>query len=259
MTRRRAGIIASSPVLVGAITTLIVILAVFLAYNANQGLPFVPSYRLSVVVPDASTLVRNNDVRIGGVRIGFVESVVPVQDPRTGAVHAKVNVKLDKSVQPLPKDSTVIVRSRSALGLKYLEIDKGTSNQGWPEGSTLPLADARPRPVEIDQVLNTFDAPTRKAIQAKPDFAHAHYDLGLALRRLNRLAEARAEFETALRLNPPDYKAHGNLGFVALEEGDLVAARLHFENALRLNPDDPMARAGLADITNALERISRGK
>ena len=33
---------AASPTLVGAITTLIVILAVFLAYNANNGLPFVP-------------------------------------------------------------------------------------------------------------------------------------------------------------------------------------------------------------------------
>ena len=49
----------------------------------------------------------------------------------------------------------MIVRSRSALGLKYLEIDKGTSNQGYPEGSVLPLKAAHPKPVEIDQVLNT--------------------------------------------------------------------------------------------------------
>ena len=41
--------IASSPTMVGAITTLIVIVAVFLAYNANNGLPFVPVYRVSVV------------------------------------------------------------------------------------------------------------------------------------------------------------------------------------------------------------------
>ena len=82
MTRRGAGALAASPVMVGAITTLIVILAVFLAYNANNGLPFVPSYRLSVQVPNANTLVPGNDVRIGGVRVGFVESVEPVQDPR---------------------------------------------------------------------------------------------------------------------------------------------------------------------------------
>src|SRR6185312_13310547 len=48
----------------------------------------------------------------------------------------------------------------------YLEIDKGTSDQGYPEGSILPLSAAHPHPVEIDQVLNTFDPATRQAIQA---------------------------------------------------------------------------------------------
>ncbi len=165
MTRRGVGALAASPVLVGAITTLIVILAVFLAYNANNGLPFVPSYRISVLVPNAETLLKGNDVRIGGVRVGFVESVEPVQDPQTGAVHAKVDLKLDKSVDPLPKDSSVVVRAKSALGLKYLEIDKGTSKKGYPEGAILPLKAAHPHPVEIDQFLNTFDPATRHGIQ----------------------------------------------------------------------------------------------
>ena len=40
--------VAASPTMVGAITTLIVVVAVFLAYNANNGLPFVPVYRVSV-------------------------------------------------------------------------------------------------------------------------------------------------------------------------------------------------------------------
>ena len=165
MTRRRAGVIASSPVLVGAITTLIVILAVFLAYNANNGLPFVPTYRLSALVPNANTLVKGNDVRIGGVRVGLVEKIEPVQDPETGEVYAKVDLKLDKSAEPVPKDSTVVVRSRSALGLKYLEIDKGTSSDGYAEGSTLPLEVAHPEPVEIDEFFNIFDEPTRRAAQ----------------------------------------------------------------------------------------------
>ncbi len=166
MTRRRAGVIASSPVLVGAITTLIVILAVFLAYNANNGLPFVPTYRISAQVPNGNTLVKGNDVRIGGVRVGLVEKIEPVQDPETGAVHAKVDLKLDKTAEPVPKDSTVVVRSKSALGLKYLEIDKGTSSEGYAEGSTLPLKAAHPKPVEIDQFFNIFDPATRKAAQA---------------------------------------------------------------------------------------------
>jgi hypothetical protein len=41
--RGRAQSLAASPTLVGAITTLIVIVAVFLAYNASHGLPFVPT------------------------------------------------------------------------------------------------------------------------------------------------------------------------------------------------------------------------
>ena len=38
----RAGI-AGNPVLIGAATVLVVLVAVFLSYNANQGLPFVPT------------------------------------------------------------------------------------------------------------------------------------------------------------------------------------------------------------------------
>src|SRR5215218_5824364 len=129
MRRGGMGAIASSPTMVGAITTLIVILAVFLAYNANNGLPFVPSYRISVQVPNAQTLLPGNDVRIGGVRVGMVEEVVPIAH-KSGRVTAKVDLKLDKSVDPLPRGSSVIVRARSALGLKYLELDQSRSTEG---------------------------------------------------------------------------------------------------------------------------------
>jgi virulence factor Mce-like protein len=165
VTRRGVGALAASPTMVGAVTTLIVILAVFLAYNANNGLPFVPTYRLSVQVPNASTLVPGNDVRIGGTRVGLVESVDPVPGPKPGSVVAQLDLKLDRDINPLPKDSNVIVRARSALGLKYLEIDKGTSSQGYPEGAILPLSADHPKPVEIDQLLNTFDKSTRAGIR----------------------------------------------------------------------------------------------
>jgi virulence factor Mce-like protein len=163
--RSRRGIgLSSSPTMVGALTVMVVVLAVFLAYNANNGLPFVPTYRISVELPDADQLVPGNEVRIGGARVGLVEDIKPIQD-ENGSVKARLDLKLDPEVDPLPTDSTVVVRARSALGLKYLEIDKGTSDQGYPEGSIVPLSAATPTPVEIDQVLSTFDAPTRTAIQ----------------------------------------------------------------------------------------------
>jgi virulence factor Mce-like protein len=160
----RAVNLAGSPTLVGAVTVLIAIVAVFLAYNANNGLPFVPTYRISVQVPNAGTLIAGNEVRVGGVRVGQVTNVEPQTSP-DGSVDAKVDLELNRDQNPLPDDSTVIVRSRSALGLKYLEITRGSSSQGLGEGGVLPLTAATPEPVEIDQLFNTFDEPTRTAIQ----------------------------------------------------------------------------------------------
>src|SRR3954454_1604454 len=155
---------AASPTLVGAITTLIAAVAVFLAYNANHGLPFVPNYRISAVVPNAQSLVPGNDVRIGGVLVGQVESIEPVQHP-DGHIDAKLDLKLDTKAKPIPLNSTVVVRSKSALGLKYLEINKGNSPKSFADGSVISLSHARPPSIDFDQVLRTFNEPTRLAIQ----------------------------------------------------------------------------------------------
>src|SRR3954447_18497804 len=153
-----------SPVLVGAVTVLVVVVGVFLAYNANKGLPFVPTYDINAHVENAADLVPGNDVRVGGQRVGVVEKITPVRD-KLGRVSAILGLKLDKTVDPLTQDSTVIVRPRSALGLKYVEITPGRSSKSLAAGDTLPLRQAIPHPVEIDQVFNIFNEPTRKGIQ----------------------------------------------------------------------------------------------
>jgi virulence factor Mce-like protein len=151
-------------VLVGAVTVLVVIVAVFLAYNANNGLPFVSTYNLQARVPNADALVKGNEVRIGGVRVGIVKSVVPVQ-LKDGNVAAELSLSLDKSAEPLPVDSTITVRPKSALGLKFLQVTPGRSSQGFEAGETIPLAAAKPEPVDIDQFFDMFDKPTRDAIR----------------------------------------------------------------------------------------------
>lgn len=164
--RNRSGLtgVASSPVIVGAVTVLVVIVAVFLAYNANNGLPFVSTYNLKARVPNADALVKGNDVRIGGVRVGTVRSVVPVQ-LENGEYAAELTLRLDKSAEPLPVDSTITVRPKSALGLKFLQITPGDSERGFEAGETIPVAAARPEPVDIDEFFDMFDEETRKAIQ----------------------------------------------------------------------------------------------
>src|ERR1700681_3332161 len=139
MNRRRGGSLAGGPLLIGAITTLIVVVAVYLSYNANNGLPFVPTYNVKVVLPEASGLQPSNQVRIGGTRVGLVSSLTPHQDPATGRVTAIANLKLEKSVEPLPVDTKATVLSVSAIGLKYLELEKGSSRQGLRAGGAIPL------------------------------------------------------------------------------------------------------------------------
>jgi ABC-type transporter Mla subunit MlaD len=178
------GTLSASPTVVGAVTTLIVIVAVFLAYNANNGLPFVPVYRVSVEIPDAARLTNNNEIRIGGHRVGVVESIDPVEG-EDGSAIARLNLKLDKNAEPLPKDSIFRVRYRSSFGLKYLEIVRGEA-EGAPEGFTFDGTDdgdvcqlptnpaqftssvAAPArngcfqgQTEFDDINNTFDTATR--------------------------------------------------------------------------------------------------
>ena len=162
MSRRGYGSIAGSPVLVGALTTLVVIVAVFLSYNANSGLPFVPTYDVEAELPNAANLVVGNEVRIGGFRVGVIDEITPIRRP-DGTTFARVHLKLQKNVEPLPKASNLIVRSRSALGLKYLEITpRGDKKDGFDAGARIPMANARPEPVEFDTVINTFDKKTRE-------------------------------------------------------------------------------------------------
>jgi virulence factor Mce-like protein len=156
------GGIAGNPVLIGAATVLVVLVAVFLAYNANQGLPFVPTYSLKAEVPSAANLVRGNEVRIGGTRVGSVDKI-EVRREEDGTSIAVLGLKLEETVKPLPQDTTVIIRPRSALGLKYVELARGSSEQGFADGDTIPLAQATPAPVEFDEFVNMFDEETRDA------------------------------------------------------------------------------------------------
>ena len=166
MNRRPKSMLSGSPVLVGAVTVIVALVAVFLSYNANEGLPFVPTYKLTANVPNANGLVRGNEVRMGGARIGVVTEIETDPQPN-GDVAADLTIELDERVMPLPKDSTIVIRPRSALGLKYVELTAGKSKQGYPENSTIPLeATSATETKEIDDFFNMFDEPTRVGSRA---------------------------------------------------------------------------------------------
>jgi virulence factor Mce-like protein len=186
MSRRGSASIVANPILVGAVTTLVVVVAVFLAYNANNGLPFVPTHSLFVEIGNGAELVKGNEVREGGFRVGVVEDMVPVR--RRGVVVARLKLKLDRKIGELPTDTRAVIRQRGSLGLKYVEIDRGIAKKNLADGATLPERQTL-TPVDLDRVYNMFDAKTREgSVKSLNGFGDAFTGRGQALNEFIRTA-----------------------------------------------------------------------
>ncbi len=205
-------------------TVLVTVVAVFLAYNANSGLPFVPTYELEAEVPNGAQLVAGNEVREGGSRIGTVTEITPSVQ-KDGTTGATLLLQLDADVGPMPADSTLRIRPRSALGLKYVELQRGSAADTLAEGSTI-TAGADALAPELQQFFNLFNERTRANVTENlNEFGAGFAGRGLALNRAfeslprflrtlppvmkvlarpsSRLQDFFSELETAARLTSP--------------------------------------------------------
>jgi Tfp pilus assembly protein PilF len=99
----------------------------------------------------------------------------------------------------------------------------------------------------VDKALESF----RTACNDDPAYDQPHYYMGVIYRTQNRLGDARAEFETAVRLNPKNSKAFGNLAFTFLGLGNLDRAERNVRQAILLDPTDQLARDTLEQILQA--------
>ncbi len=165
--RQSSASVAANPILIGAVTTVVLFVAVFLAYNANKGLPFVPTFTLKVEVRNAQRLVVGNEVREGGERVGQIASIDPLRldDGRLGA---QIELQLDRKFSPIPDDTRYVIRSKGTLGLKYVDQIRGQSPSAYRENSVVAAGPDATTP-ELDDFFSTFDAPTRENIRRNLD------------------------------------------------------------------------------------------
>jgi len=247
MRGRKRQRFATNRVLIGAVTTLFVVVAVLLAYQANKGLPFVPSFELKVDTPNAARLVVGNEVREGGFRIGQVARIDPIGRSGGGA---QLTLKLDESATPVPDDSTVLIRPRSALGLKYVELRRGGSSKQLSDGAVIVASSSRVVGPELDDFFSIFDEKTRVDVDANlGHFGQAFAGRGTAINRsLASLPELFGDLPPVMRtLASPD----AQLRRLLLETGDVarIVAPL----------SDAVARGftGMADTFGALSRDPR--
>ena len=123
-------------------TVLIVLIAVFLAYNANTGLPFVPTRELKVDIANGSNLVVGNEVRAGGFRIGVISDMKPVA-LSNGQTGAQLTLNLDQAHGKVPVDSTATIQPRVGARHRSTWTCTRARRQVISDGGLLPLgADA---------------------------------------------------------------------------------------------------------------------
>jgi len=108
-------------------------------------------------------------------------------------------------------------------------------------------------------VPNTYDAQGavaefREVLRLDPNYAGAHFGLGLALEGQGDLDGAIAEDRQALVLNPKDEFARSSLGRVLERKGDLDGAIAEYREDLEVNPHGLMNPFVRSSLGRALER-----
>jgi phospholipid/cholesterol/gamma-HCH transport system substrate-binding protein len=120
---------------------------------------FAGSHRLNAVFDQVNGLVEGADVKAAGVDVGSVQRIWLGDD---GLPHVAMDV--DDGYQ-VHQGGTAEVRATSASGEvnRYVELTSGGGSQ-LPDDATLGTG-STDQPVEIGDVLSTFDPKTRTAIR----------------------------------------------------------------------------------------------
>jgi Flp pilus assembly protein TadD len=184
---------------------------------------------------------------------------------------------------------SVILTVSPATGFQQTQNPSNKSSQAKAQKVQNPLNDLLDEAqAALDK--NNFEAaipPLQKFLAEKPDVAFAHFQLAYAYTGLNRVDEARAEYERCVALDPKMAEAQLNLGILLLEKdaaaavpplrkavdflpsqsrprfllgialersGDLAGAAESYEAAAHLNPSDTEAQVHLGGVYLQLKR-----
>lgn len=153
----------------GVVFGVVLAVATYVSFNANNGIPLVSTYDVTVEVPNADRMIRTNEVRIGGVRVGQVAKVSAEPPVGDGPPYAKLELALDTdTTSKLPLDTQVKIRLASILGSTYVDLIPGQSTQTVADGGSLPLKQSQST-VDLTDLLDVFDGRTRTSVQSLAD------------------------------------------------------------------------------------------
>jgi phospholipid/cholesterol/gamma-HCH transport system substrate-binding protein len=139
-----------------ALALAILLAAWLLLFRGNGGTEY------TLLFENAGQLVPDNDVQVGGRRVGSVKSIELTPDNQ-----AAVEVSVEEPYAPLREGTKATIRLSSLSGIanRYIALTPAPGdNEELEDGATLTTASTTPV-VDLDQIFNTLDEKTRGDLQ----------------------------------------------------------------------------------------------
>ena len=119
-------------------------------------------HEYTMLFENAGQLVKGDEVQIGGRAVGTIDTIELTDDSR-----ARIGITIEEPFAPLHEGTRGIIRATSLSGVanRYIALTLAPENaRKLDEGATL-TAEATTSIVDLDQLFNTLDDPTRKDLQ----------------------------------------------------------------------------------------------
>jgi phospholipid/cholesterol/gamma-HCH transport system substrate-binding protein len=180
-------------------------------------------------------LEEHSPVRISGQRVGQVVNA------RVEHGRPMVDLQLDDGIELRP-DTQVVIRSRSLLGARYVEVQPGTKGEPLPSGATL-VAGKNASTVTAMEAIDAFNPPARR-------------DLGSLVRGLGAGMAGRGADLNGLLAKSPEFFADLGATSQAVMDRSGAAARLVPSTESAASAADPV-REDIADSFSAVDGALR--
>ena len=196
----------------------------------------VPLRRIRRSVDRIRERIPELDQPLGSLRIWLEGSNRVVVRHEGALLEPDGQLVLDFELAP-PRDDDLAPLQLSTRQAAAQEADFASALEWFERGCQLDS-----NPATFEEAIRAYDS----ALQADPEFADAHCNLGTVHYNRGDRARARACYEEALKYDSEHVEANFNLGNLLEETGQQEAALRRYKIAVRADPFFPDAQLNLA-------------
>lgn len=157
-----------------------------------------------------------------------------------------------------PSSNTVKPDEKAKVKEKPLNVQEaeamGIEVKTWEQYTAATAELSKEQPDRLAALKNL-----EAVLEAKPDFAEAHYNVALIQERLGKIDAAKTHLEKARQLNPDAQTYKVAMGRLYAESGEFDKANALFNEALARDPDSVGARNNLAILALKKQDYEKAK